>query len=380
MSIIFHEQSKTFHLYNQQISYIFKVLKNGSLGQLYFGKRIHDKEYFDELFEMRKRAMAPYTYEGDMLFSLEHIKQEYPGFNHGDLRYPAFTITHENGSTVNEYVYASHSIYQGKKSIEGLPSTYVESDGEATTLEITLHESHTDTDMILYYTIYETYPVICRHVKFMHYGKQSITLDRALSVCLDLPDCNYEMLELTGTWCRERHVEWRKLMHGVQSIYSMRGHSSHQYNPFLVLKRENTDERSGEAYACSLVYSGSFLGQVEVDNHNVTRMTMGIHPDQFEWTLQQGESFATPEAVLAYSENGMNALSQTYHKLYQSRLARGVWRDKDRPILVNNWEATYMDFTEEKLMNIVHAAKDAGIELFVLDDGWFGKKMMIMRD
>lgn len=374
MPIIFHEQSKTFHLYNQQISYIFKVLKNGTLGQLYFGKRIHDKECFDELFEMRKRSMAPYTYEGDTLFSLEHIKQEYPGFNHGDLRYPAFTITHENGSTVNEYVYASHSIYQGKKSIEGLPSTYVESDGEAATLEITLHESHTDTDMILYYSIYETYPVVCRHVKFKHYGNQPIKLDRALSVCLDLPECNYEMLELTGTWCRERHVEWRKLMHGVQSIYSMRGHSSHQYNPFLVLKRENTDERNGEAYACSLVYSGSFLGQVEVDNHNVTRLTMGIHPDQFTWTLQQGESFVTPEAVLAYSENGMNALSQTYHNLYQSRLARGVWRDKDRPILVNNWEATYMDFTEEKLMNIVHAAKEAGIELFVLDDGWFGKR------
>lgn len=374
MPIIFHEKSKTFHLYNEKISYIFKVLKNGTLGQLYYGKRIRDKESFDELFEVRKRAMSPYTYEGDLTFSLEHIKQEYPCFNHGDLRYPAFTITHENGSTVNEYVYTSHVIYDGKKKIDGLPATYTEEDKEATSLEVTLHESHTNTDMILYYTIYENLPVICRHVKFIQCGQETITLNRALSVCLDLPDSAYDMLELTGTWCRERHIEWRPLQHGIQAVYSMRGHSSHHYNPFITLKRKHTDENQGEAIGCALVYSGSFLGQVEVDNHDVTRLTMGIHPEQFEWDLTKGESFETPEVVLVYSDSGLNAMSQTYHQLFQKRLARGVWRDKDRPILVNNWEATYMDFDEEKLMPIIHSAKEMGIELFVLDDGWFGAR------
>lgn len=356
------------------MSYIFKVLENGSLGQLYFGKKLRDKESFDELLEMRKRAMAPYTFEGNMRFSLEHLKQEYPSFGHGDMRYPAFTISHENGSTVNEYVYVSHGIYSGKHKIDGLPALYVEDDTEATTLEVTLHEAQTNTDIVLYYSVYEDTPVITRHVQFIHHGDSPICLRRCMSVSLDLPDSDYEMLELTGAWCRERHIEWRKLMHGIQAVYSMRGNSSHQYNPFMVLKRNHTDEKQGEAIGCALLYSGSFLGQVEVDNHEVTRLTMGIHPENFSWTLQKNESFVTPEAVLAYSASGLNALSQTYHHIFQSRLVRGVWRDRVRPILVNNWEATYMDFSEEKLLPIIHEAKNMGVELFVLDDGWFGKR------
>lgn len=374
MPIIFHESSKTFHLYNDEISYIFKVLKNKSLGQLYYGKKIRDKESFDELFEVKKHDMAPAVYDGDLAFSTEHAKQEYPCFNHGDMRYPAFTVVHENGSTVNEYQYVSYVIYQGKKKIDGLPATYVEDDTEATSLEITLHESVTDTDMILYYTIYEKLPVICRHVKFIQNGKEDITLERALSISLDLPDSNYQMMELTGAWSRERNVEYRDVKHGVQQIYSLRGHSSHQYNPFIALKRKETNEFIGEVIGCSLVYSGNYIGQVESDNQNVLRLTMGIHPETFEWTLKQNESFETPEAVLVYSEKGLNGMSQTYHTLYQNRLARGKWRDQVRPILVNNWEATYMDFDEEKLMKIVDTAQELGVELFVLDDGWFGKR------
>lgn len=374
MPIIFHESSKTFHLYNDEISYIFKVLKNNSLGQLYYGKKIRDKESFDELFEVKKHDMAPAVYDGDLAFSMEHTKQEYPCFNHGDMRYPAFTVVHENGSTVNEYQYVSYVIYQGKKKIDGLPATYVEDGTEATSLEITLHESVTDTDMILYYTIYEKLPVICRHVKFIQNGKEDITLERALSISLDLPDSNYQMMELTGAWSRERNVEYRDVKHGVQQIYSLRGHSSHQYNPFIALKRKETNEFIGEVIGCSLVYSGNYIGQVESDNQNVLRLTMGIHPETFEWTLKQNESFETPEAVLVYSEKGLNGMSQTYHTLYQNRLARGKWRDQVRPVLVNNWEATYMDFDEEKLMKIVDTAQELGVELFVLDDGWFGKR------
>lgn len=204
MPIIYHKTSKTFHLYNTEISYIFKIMKNEQLGQIYYGKRIHDQEDFDELLQFSKRDMAPCTYEGDYLFALENIKQEYPAFNHGDLRYPAYTIEHENGSTVSEFTYRTHVIYPGKNRIHGLPSTYVEMDQEAETLEIDLLDPVLQTEMILYYTIYEELPVICRHVKFIHHGKEEIRLKRALSISLDLPDHDYEMLELTGAWARER--------------------------------------------------------------------------------------------------------------------------------------------------------------------------------
>ena len=182
------------------------------------------------------------------------------------------------------------------------------------------------------------------------------------------------MVELAGTWSRERHPHTRELNYGVQSVYSMRGCSSHQFNPFLMLKRKNADEFSGEVLGFSLVYSGDFLAQVEVDNFDVTRVVLGIHPNEFRWELKQGESFQTPEMVMVYSENGMNGMSQVYHELYRTRLARGTWRDKERPILINNWEATYFDFNEEKILDIAKKAKDIGVELFVLDDGWFGKR------
>lgn len=374
MAVIFHEQTRTFHLFNPKISYIFKIMKNGQLGQIYYGKRIHDKDDFEELLQYSKRDMAPCTYEGDYLFALENIKQEYPAFNHGDLRYPAYTLQHENGSTVSEFVYRSHSIYHGKKPLNGLPSTYVEKEEEAESLEIHLFDEVSDTEMILFYTIYQNVPAIARHTQFIHHASQTMKLKRAMSLSLDLPDADYEMVELHGAWSRERHVESRKLTHGIQGVYSMRGHSSHQYNPFIALKRENTTEDHGEVIGCALIYSGSFLCQVEVDNYDVTRLTCGIHPDQFEWPLLKDDVFETPEAVLVYSDEGLNGMSQAFHSLFQKRLARGYYRDRERPILVNNWEATFMDFNEEKLLTIAKSAKELGIELFVLDDGWFGKR------
>lgn len=374
MPIIFHETSKTFHLYNKEISYIFKIMKNGQAGQIYYGKRIHDQDDYEELLQYSKRDMAPCAYEGDYLFALENIKQEYPAFNHGDLRYPAYTFKHENGSTVSDFQYRSHSIYKGKKPISDLPSTYVEEECESDSLEISFYDAVSQTELILFYTIYNDLPVICRHAKFIQHANESITLLRAMSLSLDLPDKEYEMIELTGAWSRERHVECRELKHGVQSVYSMRGHSSHQYNPFIALKRKDTTEENGEVIGCALVYSGSFLAQAEVDNYDVTRLMIGIHPDQFAWPLSKEDSFETPEAVLVYSDDGLNAMSQTFHTLFQKRLVRGYWRDKERPILVNNWEATFMNFNEEKLLTIAKSAKELGIELFVLDDGWFGKR------
>jgi len=374
MPIQFHKKTQTFHLYNNQISYIFKVLKNHQLGQLYYGKAIHDRENFDHLFEICQRPMAPCTFEGDLTFSLEHIKQEYPSYGSGDMRHPAIDIIQENGSRIIHFEYQSHEIIKGKLKLKNLPATYVENESEATTLRVTLYDHIIDTKIILSYTIYEERPVITRHAYIENCGTQKLILNQAMSMSLDLPDQDYEMIELTGAWSRERYVKNRQLEQGIQSVYSLRGCSSHNFNPFIALKRKDCTEYNGEVLGFSFVYSGNFLAQVEVDTYHVSRVTMGIHPHYFSWPLQHGESFQTPEVVMVYSSHGLNAMSQTYHQLYQKRLARGLYRDQVRPILVNNWEGTYFDFDEDKILEMAKTAQKLGIELFVLDDGWFGKR------
>lgn len=374
MPIIYNEKTREFHLYNQEISYIIKILDNDQPGQLYYGKRLTYREDFSHLFEYAMRDMSPYAFEGNSTFSLENIKQEYPTFGCGDMRFPAYEIERENGSHVVEFVYKEHKIYDGKPKLEGLPATYVESDDEAQTLELVLEDTSINTRIVLLYTIYEAFPVIARSVRFECDSDEKITLLSAMSACVDLPDKDYEMIDLAGVWARERHVRRHKLDYGIQSIYSMRGCSSYQFNPFLALARENADEFQGQVYGFSLVYSGNFLAQTEVDNYDTARVLMGIHPNGFKWTLGKGESFQTPEMVMVYSEAGLNGMSQTFHKLYRTRLARGTWRDKVRPILINSWEAFYFDFDAPKLLGLADAAADLGMELFVLDDGWFGKR------
>lgn len=374
MPIIYNEKTREFHFYNQEISYIIKILDNDQPGQLYYGKRLTHREDFSHLFEYAMRDMSPYAFEGNSTFSLENIKQEYPTFGCGDMRFPAYEIERENGSHVVEFVYKEHKIYNGKPKLEGLPATYVESDDEAQTLELVLEDTSINTRIVLLYTIYEAFPVIARSVRFECDSDEKITLLSAMSACVDLPDKDYEMIDLAGVWARERYVRRHKLDYGIQSIYSMRGCSSYQFNPFLALARENADEFQGQVYGFSLVYSGNFLAQTEVDNYDTARVLMGIHPNGFKWTLGKGESFQTPEMVMVYSEAGLNGMSQTFHKLYRTRLARGTWRDKVRPILINSWEAFYFDFDAPKLLGLADAAADLGMELFVLDDGWFGKR------
>ena len=374
MPIIYNEKTREFHLYNQEISYIIKILDNDQPGQLYYGKRLTHREDFGHLFEYAMRDMSPYAFEGNSTFSLENIKQEYPTFGCGDMRFPAYEIERENGSHVVEFVYKEHKIYNGKPKLEGLPATYVESNDEAQTLELVLEDASIGTKIILLYTIYEAFPVITRSVRFECDSDEKITLLSAMSACVDLPDKDYEMIDLAGVWARERHVRRHKLDYGIQSIYSMRGCSSYQFNPFLALARENADEFQGQVYGFSLVYSGNFLAQTEVDNYDTARVLMGIHPNGFKWTLEKGEAFQTPEMVMVYSEAGLNGMSQAFHKLYRTRLARGTWRDKVRPILINSWEAFYFDFDAPKLLGLADAAADLGMELFVLDDGWFGKR------
>ena len=375
MAIIFHKQSKCFHLYNNEVSYIMRIMENGQLENLYYGKKIHDKEDFAYFHDEAMRSQMSVCIPEPGLLSMQYTRQEYPSYGTGDYRSPAVTIAQENGSRIIDFKYAGHEIYSGKKEILPLPATYVERKEEAETLEVTLHDNVMDTDLILSYTIYEAYPVITRNTKFVHKGKEKIVLERAMSASVEFNDMDYEMVQLSGGWSRERYVKNRKLEMGIQSIQSLNGTCcGAEHNPFLALKRPHTTESQGEVYGFSLVYSGNYLGQVEVSTFDMTRVMMGINPEDFSWELKSGESFQTPEVVMVYSDKGLNKMSQTYHRLYRKRLMHGEWRDKARPILLNNWEATYFDFNEEKILTIAKKAKEAGVELFVLDDGWFGAR------
>jgi len=375
MAIIFHKQSKCFHLYNDEVSYIMRIMENGQLENLYYGKKIHDKEDFAYFHDEAMRSQMSVCIPEPGLLSMQYTRQEYPSYGTGDYRSPAVTIAQENGSRIIDFKYAGHEIYSGKKEILPLPATYVEGKEEAETLEVTLHDNVMDTDLILSYTIYEAYPVITRNTKFVHKGKEKIVLERAMSASVEFLDMDYEMVQLSGGWSRERYVKNRKLEMGIQSIQSLNGTCcGAEHNPFFALKRPHTTESQGEVYGFSLVYSGNYLGQVEVSTFDMTRVMMGINPEDFSWELKSGESFQTPEVVMVYSDKGLNKMSQTYHRLYRKRLMHGEWRDKARPILLNNWEATYFDFNEEKILTIAKKAKEAGVELFVLDDGWFGAR------
>lgn len=374
MNILWKEEEKTFHLYNEKISYIMKVLRSGQMGQLYFGKRIHDRESFDYLLENRPRTMASCTFEDSKAYSPEHTKQEYATYGTGDYRTPAVEVLQENGSRISCFVYQGHRIIKGKPALNGLPATYTEQDDEAATLILTLKDQETGLSVELYYTIFSGYGVLARSARFVNQGRQNLHLTRAMSLCLDLPDREYDWIQFSGAWGRERYPEERRLESGVQAVGSTRGHSSHEHNPFVILKRCHTDEFQGEAMGFGLIYSGNFLALAEVGSHDTVRFLMGIHPECFDWKLEPGESFQTPEAVAAYTDCGLNDLSQTFHRLYRTRLARGFWRDRERPILINNWEATYMDFNEEKILEIASRARECGVELFVLDDGWFGSR------
>ncbi|MGF3105029.1 alpha-galactosidase [Rossellomorea sp. DUT-2] len=369
-----NESNKEFHLQGENISYIFNVLRNGQLGHLHYGKKVRHRDDFSHLYKEEHRATSSCVFEGDLSFSLDFLRQEYPGYGTTDYREPAFQILQENGSRITDFRYDGYRIIPGKPLLNGLPATYTENDSEAETLEITLRDKLLDARIVLLYSVYKNRDAIVRSAKFVNDGNQKLQLDRSLSCSVDLPDSTFDLVQLSGGWSRERHVKTRSLQPGIQSISSTRGTSSSQQNPFLALKRPETTEHQGEVFGFSLVYSGNFLAQAEVDQYDVTRVSMGINPFDFSWLLESGESFQTPEVVMAYSDAGLNGLSREYHDLYRSRLARGMWRDKARPVLINNWEATYFDFDEEKILTIARTAKDMGVELFVLDDGWFGKR------
>ncbi|MBQ6966780.1 MAG: alpha-galactosidase [Lachnospiraceae bacterium] len=372
MDIIWHSKSKQFHLYNDKISYIMGVTPLGDLGSIYFGSLIHDKEdmsYVVNRFMLSNVVVDPDTES----YSMELNRQEYPCFGTTDFGTQAYEVEISNGSRVSSFVYRDHKIFKGKSALKGLPATYADED-EAMTLEVCLDDEVARMSLTLSYTIFDKYPVIARHAVFTNNGPSEAKLTKALSACIDLPDQDYEWMQFSGAWARERIPEIKKLTSGSVSIESKRGISSANQNPFVIVKRPGTDDFIGEAIGMSFVYSGNFVAQAECDTFGRLRLLMGINPDRFCWPLKQGESFETPEVVIAHTDEGLNNLSQTYHDLYNNNLIRGKWKNTPRPILINNWEATFMDFDEKSILKIAEKARDAGVELFVLDDGWFGAR------
>lgn len=373
--IFINNDTLEFHLQNSNMSYIFNVMQNGQLGQLYFGKKIKHRDSFSHFFYKPEVGIGIIAHhKDDVGFSLEYHKQEYPSYGTTDFRKPAFEIEDESQSRISDFKYISHKVIKGKPALSGLPATYTLEDNEADSLEILLEDKFLQCRLYLTYTIFNNRDIITRNARFENYGDKKLQLNSAMSLSLDLPDFDYEMIHLSGAWARERHIKTRKLEVGTQYIDSTRGASSAHQNPFFILKRPTCTEDFGEAIGFALVYSGNFLAQVEVDHFDATRVTLGINPFNFTWTLNKNESFQTPEAVISYSTSGLNTLSQNFHSLIRERLLRGSWKEKERPILINNWEATYFDFNEEKLLNMAKKAKKLGFELFVLDDGWFGKR------
>ncbi|WP_248927966.1 alpha-galactosidase [Paenibacillus hamazuiensis] len=375
MNIYYNENKRQFHLQSKDMSYIIQLVR-GYPAHVYWGKRLEQGGNLDDILMFQERSsFSPNPVPDDRSISLDTLPQEYPQYGTSDFRYPAYQVKLQDGSRITELLYRSHRIVRGKPALEGLPAVYAESEQEAMTLELELADAYSGLAAVIRYTVFDAFNAITRSVRFINQGQQALSLNSAMSASVDFADAEYDYLVLTGAWVRERHMQRRPLTPGVAArIESRRGSSSHQANPFIALLRPDAGEEQGDVYGFSLVYSGSFAAQAEVDQFATTRVSIGINPFDFAWLLQPGESFQTPEAVLVYSSEGLGGMSRTYHKLYRTRLCRGVHRDQERPILVNNWEATYFDFNADKIEAIAAEAAELGIELFVLDDGWFGKR------
>jgi len=374
MSIHYDPSTHIFHLQSGRTSYVIQLLRGLYPAHVYWGRKLRGGQ-LDRIVRLHPRASfspVPFADQQGLLF--DALPQEYPSYGAGDFRQPAYQVSQPNGSAVTEAEYVSHRIYAGKPKLEGLPATYVERDDEADTLELELFDKLAGLTVILTYTVFNELDAIARSVRFVNKSAGQLKLLRSLSASVDFPHADFDLLHLSGAWIRERQLERRPLKPGLQGVNSRRGSSSHNHNPFVALLGSGADEDHGDVYGFSLVYSGSFEAQAEVEQYGTTRVTIGINPFNFSWLLEPGQSFQTPEAVLVYSPDGLGGMSRIYHRLYRTRLCRGEFRDKVRPVLVNNWEATYFDFNADKIESIAKAGSELGIELFVLDDGWFGKR------
>ena len=373
MAAVFLEEEKIFKLDTRNTTYVIAVVDDEQfLGHVYYGKKLKEV-HLDGLLRIHENPFVPSRNNRDRVSFLDSFPMEYPAHGLGDYRESCINIRTEKGNVGLALSYVSHKITEGKDGLEGLPASFGKA-GECETLKILCEDKVTGLQVILQYGIFDEADVITRSVKVVNTGKEDLYLTKVYSACLDMDNKDFEAISLHGSWARERQIETVPVSHGKYSVESIRGESSHQDHPFLALKTKNADQENGEVYAMHFVYSGNFKAQVQSDQFDQVRMTMGIHPEDFTWKLKEGESFQAPETVLVYSAQGLGQMTRIFHDFYRNHLIRSEYKNQKRPILINNWEATYFDFDTDKLIAISKQASALGIEMLVMDDGWFGNR------
>lgn len=373
INIFYNEKDKAFKLRANNTDYMMKVCEEDYLAHVYYGNKVPDED-LTYLLRLDESPFTPATNDRDRASFMDTLPFEYPCFGLGDYRESAFKIMDADGMSTSDLRYVSHKMYEGKPKLEGLPATFATEESGCSTLEITMYDKYADIEVVLIYTAFDKLDVITRSAVITNKSEKPFKITRALSACVDFDTDKMDMITLNGSWARERAVERCRLHHGKQLVDSCRGESSHQNNPFVTLCDNNADEDKGEVFGFNFVYSGNFYAQAEVTQHKKTRFLMGINPLDFEWLLEKGESFTCPEVVMVHSDEGIGKMSRTFHDLYRNNLIRGEYKDKRRPILINNWEATYFNFDTDKLIDIAKEASKLGIEMLVMDDGWFGHR------
>lgn len=373
INIFYNEKDKAFKLRANNTDYMMKVCEEGYLAHVYYGNKVPDED-LTYLLRLDESPFTPATNDRDRASFMDTLPFEYPCFGLGDYRESAFKIMDANGMSTCDLRYVSHKMYEGKPKLEGLPATFATEESGCSTLEITMYDKYADIEVVLIYTAFDKLDVITRSAVITNKSEKPFKITRALSACVDFDTDKMDMITLNGSWARERAVERCRLHHGKQLVDSCKGESSHQNNPFVALCDNNADEDKGEVFGFNFVYSGNFYAQAEVTQHKKTRFLMGINPLDFEWLLEKGESFTCPEVVMVHSDEGIGKMSRIFHDLYRNNLIRGEYKDKRRPILINNWEATYFNFDTDKLIDIAKEASKLGIEMLVMDDGWFGHR------
>lgn len=373
MSIVFQPEHALFTLTTRNSSYQMRVGRYGHLLHLYYGRRAEGD--FSYLYEPADYGFSPNPYEGrtERGRSLDTYPQEFSSGNTGDYRLNALSVAGANGVWGADLRYVRHTIAPGKYAVQGMPSAF-DRGGEAETLTVTLADAATGLEVELRYAVYAEQDVITRSARLTNRGEAALRLEKAASLCLDLPFGAWDLIHFHGRHAMERQAERVPLMTGIHTVSSRRGASSHHQNPFVILCEHGATEDFGECCGLMLVYSGSHRIDIERDQLGSVRAVMGIHDEQFSWLLAPGESFDTPEVLLSYTGEGLTRLSQTFHRFLRGNLCRSRFTFARRPVLLNNWEATYFAFSAEKLLEIARQARDLGVELFVLDDGWFGAR------
>lgn len=373
MGIEYIEKYKTFKLTSLRSTYMIGIIDDeGLLGHIYYGKRIEDDD-LTYLLRLNEYPYVPSKNNRDRLSIIDRFMTEYSTHGVGDFRESCLKIDRLDGTSACHIVYKEHKIYSGKEKLSGLPSSFG-SNEECTSLELVCTDPVLNIDVILSYTVFEKKDVITRSVRVINSSKEALYIDKIMSLCLDFEGMDFDTISLHGSWARERHIQRRQVDYGKFSVSSIRGESSHQDHPFMAVVSRETSQTQGEVYGFNFVYSGNFVAQIEGTQYNSVRFVMGINPNNFRWKLEVGEEFTAPEVVMVYSDQGLDGMTKTFHDFYRAHLIRGKYWDVQRPVLINNWEATYFDFDTEKLLGIAKNAAESGIEMLVMDDGWFGKR------